>query len=419
MPVKIGADGKVVTPVATAGAARPVDTSSSWVKLLRTKLPAVMGLTPMKGLPPMALDQFTQNLKWTGSSIPTNMGETLRSLAELLIAHNRVPINVTSADVLKKASAEDISHFREWLTEAIESYEEALDTGVDLSTFQNKEVQTNLEQLQKVLQPTKADPAAQAKLAQIRHALGSPAGPDLSPAVTEDLPPEESGEEASPLVKELMEDSPSGQAGQRPAAEMFQSAEPAVEPVCSGSGSLAAMAVRHCPRCQHDLSLSVPTEVSEEDKDDYILAMQAPRPFEKSYPFLRGKMAVRFRGLFLEEMDWVVKQLGVDERLGRFGDDPVMRPIERRVWAARYQLALQVLEISTEQGLTWQGASKPQEWAEMIDTPPNETFLRPLLSHLTQQVLPSQSLYEMVRIRLGEFNALVNRLEGLALSPDF
>lgn len=182
------------------------------------------------------------------------------------------------------------------------------------------------------------------------------------------------------------------------------------EPV-SGTGADARI-ITNCPRCDFDLTKPDSVEVTDGDKQRFLMASLGNQPFQRIYKLLNDSLIVTLRELRPPELDAIYRQV-YSERQRNL----IASPQDFFETLMRYRLCLQLVDLRTvERVVTFPDSLKA--WGGDA-VPPNPTTLPTILDKVTEDAIATESLQRMLGNLLSEFNRLVAKLEANSQTPDF
>ena len=185
--------------------------------------------------------------------------------------------------------------------------------------------------------------------------------------------------------------------GPKPAGwrqQMATEPEPVAEPVPFAStsppigelSSTGAVGITHCPHCSWDLKRPDPSNPTDEDKRDYLIAaLGGPNNrFTHETSLLGGTIKVGYRELTGSEADAALLQIADDVRKGRVVGDGEWW---QRLMDYRMTQAIDYIDIN--------GVGRVFEGVELSDIESDDGNLTPypaLIGHLLGDVLQSESI---------------------------
>lgn len=176
----------------------------------------------------------------------------------------------------------------------------------------------------------------------------------------------------------------------------------------------------NCPHCGWDLKREDLTEVTPEDKFDFVQSILGSIRFKKSYEMFDGKYKVVFKAITTKEADIAYRQIVIDGQLdynSRIigGTDFYWRNLQ----AYRMVMSLDSIE-SVDYGRVSIPSLEEAE-IEMPDSGPIklQNKLVPFLNHVLDNYLPLESTRSIIGHAYFEFQSLCDKLQVMAESPTF
>lgn len=304
--------------------------------------------------------------KWTlGDPIPVDLGDLMLKIKDRLPPSSR-------ADVLIDANLmaeEDIAQINAMLDEAraIEKKRRQRSEADDIMANMSPSVRAAYEQ---VTGPEIVDDRAQA----VAPAPELPPAPEPAPAPAVDEPSE-------PLQPEDVDSRP--------------------------------VILPFCPRCGWDMRQKFEVEITDADKENFVVTLLGNLRFKKRYDLMGGRMQLTLRALTASENKLIYQQLLADQQAGKVVTEPE--------WYAQfieYRLACSIESVADKDGKLLHAVP---ELKEMRFEPrgPLDTALPAMLDYVSENVLSQEVFKRLVGTYLREFQRLVEALEAMALEPSF
>jgi hypothetical protein len=178
----------------------------------------------------------------------------------------------------------------------------------------------------------------------------------------------------------------------------------------------AGVAIPHqnCPRCKWDLARPFDVVVTDQDKIAFRAALLHPQSkgrFRKEYTILPG-LTVRFRGMTLQEKDWLRKQMKREVRAGNIVSEA---EFYAEMMAFRLACSTERIDFDGDANDIPEVASIPRaEDADSAQTP-----LADMRQWFETEVAPTESLMALLATEHAEFQRLVEALETQGTDPNF
>lgn len=231
--------------------------------------------------------------------------------------------------------------------------------------------------------------------------------------VTEALPPGDgrkvgSVDGISPVFAQLEQAKQAQAASKQPEA-------PAPEPPAPEPSAGGELPLSHCPRCLHDLRLTIDVVPTEADKLTFTAGLLGGQRFVKEYSHLGNNLTMTFRSLTVRERQMVNQQLTYDIDAGKIRGD------------AEYFLALMEYRMIMELASLASADGKMTKIVPEIKTIPYEppadgspeTPLVPMKEWFYDEIVNTESLQHMVSTQYREFQRLVEVLEARSKEEGF
>ena len=176
--------------------------------------------------------------------------------------------------------------------------------------------------------------------------------------------------------------------------------------------------IDNCPHCGWDLKKSDLTEVSEEDKYDFVQSILGAIRFKKAYDMFNGQWKVTFRALTSKESDLAFRQIVIDGQTdfnGRAlgGTDFYWRNLQA------YRMAMSLESIHSETYGTLEIPMLADAQIEDFTGKDLQSKLVPFLNHVLDTYLPLESTRAVIGHAYYEFQALCDKLQVMAEQPNF
>ena len=176
--------------------------------------------------------------------------------------------------------------------------------------------------------------------------------------------------------------------------------------------------IDNCPHCGWDLKKTDLTEPTEDDKYDFVQSILGNIRFKKSYDMFNGKYKVVFRALTSKESDMAFRQIVLDGQKD-FQDRAIAGTdfYWRNLQAYRMVMSLEsitsseygTLDVPTISDAQLEGTAGKDLQAKLI----------PFLNYVLDTFLPLESTRSVIGHAYFEFQALCDKLQVMAESPNF
>lgn len=171
--------------------------------------------------------------------------------------------------------------------------------------------------------------------------------------------------------------------------------------------------IKHCPHCKWDLSQPDDIEVSNYDKQAYVIATCGGISFRKSYTLFGGKAGVEFRSNLFGELDDCYRQASKD--MTAHGGAVAYEDFVDRF--KLYRLVSQVVRLDLA-GNIMNFPESLAEW-EFEDAAPGKTRMQNILAVVTSEAVKSHTVLRVLMKLNDRFNGLLRKVEDMAEEEDF
>jgi hypothetical protein len=261
-------------------------------------------------------------------------------------------------------------------------------------------------------------PFRRPKAAAAAPVQAPPAPPRPRPKPTGWPQPEPAQPPPEPEPEPEPEPAPQATNWRRPGVEPFLppgAAPPPPDPTppIGDLSSTGAIGITHCPHCSWDLKRPDPSDPSDDDKRNYLMAtLGGPgHRFTRDTSLLGGVIRVGYRELTGGEADAALTQIADDVRKNRVVGDGEWW---QKLMDYRMVQALEYIEIQ-QVGRVYEGL----DLDEIETDDGNPTPFPALVSYLLANVLHSESIRRAVGQGYARFQRLCEKLEANADSASF
>lgn len=214
------------------------------------------------------------------------------------------------------------------------------------------------------------------------------------------------------IIDDLLPSTPKKTEEQKPS----ESATAATIPEGAGSG-LVSPGPALCPHCGWDTTKTELTEVTDEDKLDFVQSVLGGIRFKKIYSVFGGRLNITFRALTTAESDTAYKQLIVDAQ-----NDLQSKILSDTSFYWRtlmaYRAVMSIEKIESTDNIIEIPPIDEIDVDEKAYKKPN-TKLFALFDDLVSQVMPTEVMRNTITHLYTEFNSLCEKLQSMAESKDF
>jgi len=170
-----------------------------------------------------------------------------------------------------------------------------------------------------------------------------------------------------------------------------------------------------CPRCGWNMQQKFDVDVSDRDKEDFLVTLLGGNRFTRDYELAGGRMVVRLRSLLADENFLIQRQLLLDQNAGE-----IFSEAEWFLRMAEYRLAcsLEAILDSTGKPTVLNPVLADVKFTPPADQP-NQTALPAARNFVNTKALAHEVTRRLISTHLRRFQRLVEALEAMALEPSF
>lgn len=184
----------------------------------------------------------------------------------------------------------------------------------------------------------------------------------------------------------------------------------------SGSGIVPKGPVV-CPHCGWDTNNKELTEVTDEDKMDFVQSILGGIRFKKVYSVFGGMLTITFRALTTAESDMAYKQLIVDAQSDLQSKILSDTSFYWRTLMA-YRAVMSIERLESKDNIVEVPPIEEIDVDEATYAKPN-TKLFAIFDDLVSQVMPTEAIRNTITHLYTEFNSLCEKLQAMAEAKDF
>jgi hypothetical protein len=171
----------------------------------------------------------------------------------------------------------------------------------------------------------------------------------------------------------------------------------------------------YCPHCGWDTRNKDLTEVTPEDKVNFVQSILGNLRFKKVYSLFGGNLHITFRTLTTSESDMAYKQIIIDAQ----------KDITTKVigdtsfyWKTlmAYRAMMAVEKVESNLNVT---EVPPISEIEADEATVPNTKIFALFDSLVEQIMPTEAMRNAIAHTYNEFNSLCEKLQSMAESKDF
>jgi hypothetical protein len=170
-----------------------------------------------------------------------------------------------------------------------------------------------------------------------------------------------------------------------------------------------------CPRCGWNMQQKFDVDVSDQDKEDFLVTLLGGGRFTRDYELAGGRMVVRLRSLLADENFLIQRQLLLDQNAGE-----IFSEAEWFLRLSEYRLACSLAAILDSNGkpTMLNPALADVKFTAPADQP-NQTALPTARQFINTKALAHEVTRRLISTHLRRFQRLVEALEAMALEPSF
>jgi hypothetical protein len=189
-------------------------------------------------------------------------------------------------------------------------------------------------------------------------------------------------------------------------------------PVTSEAGITPPMAILpFCPRCGWDMQQKYDVEVTDSDKEDFLVTILGGSRFTRNFELLGGKLVLQFRSMLADENFDVQRQLLLDQN-----DGLILSEAEWFLRMFEYRMACSLAAVYDANGKPLVIVPQLSDFKlELKSAPdkPNQTALPIAREFVHTKALAHEVTRRLAASQLRKFQRLVEAMEAMALEPSF
>lgn len=170
-----------------------------------------------------------------------------------------------------------------------------------------------------------------------------------------------------------------------------------------------------CPHCGWDTRKKELTEVTDDDKANFVQSLLGGLRFKKTYSLFGGKLRIVYRTLTTYESDMAYKQVLIDAQKDIHTKAIADSSFYWRTLMA-YRAMMAVERVESDINVV---EVPPVSEIEADPAEPPNTKIFALFDSLVEQIMPNEALRNAISHTYTEFNALCEKLQSMAESKDF
>lgn len=192
--------------------------------------------------------------------------------------------------------------------------------------------------------------------------------------------------------------------------------DPTPTPPPDEAGIIPPMAILpFCPRCGWDMQQKFDVEVTDRDKEDFLVTILGSSRFMRRFELMGGKMVLEFRSMLADENFDVQRQLLLDQN-----DGLIMSEAEWFLRMFEYRMACSLAAVYDANGKPLVIVPQLSEFKiEINPDKPGQTALPAAREFVHTKALAHEVTRRLAATHLRKFQRLVEAMEAMALEPSF
>jgi hypothetical protein len=192
--------------------------------------------------------------------------------------------------------------------------------------------------------------------------------------------------------------------------------EPVVAAAEPEEGIIPPMAILpFCPRCGWDMQQKYDVEVTDADKEDFLVTILGGARFTREFELMGGKMILKFRSMLADENFAAQRQLLLDQNAGL-----IMSEAEWFLRLFEYRMACSLAAVYDANRKPLVIVPELSEFkVETNDDNPGQTALPAAREFVHSKALSHEVTRRLAATHLRRFQRLVEAMEAMALEPSF
>lgn len=202
-----------------------------------------------------------------------------------------------------------------------------------------------------------------------------------------------------------------------PAVETTAPETPAAEATAiPEEGIVPPMAILpFCPRCGWDMQQKFDVEVTDRDKEDFLVTILGGSRFTRRFELMGGKIVLEFRSMLADENFDVQRQLLLDQN-----DGLILSEAEWFLRLFEYRMACSLAAVYDANGKPLVLVPQLSDFKiEINPDKPNQTALPAAREFVHAKALSHEVTRRLAATHLRKFQRLVEAMEAMALEPSF
>lgn len=187
-------------------------------------------------------------------------------------------------------------------------------------------------------------------------------------------------------------------------------------PAVPEEGIVPPMAILpFCPRCGWDMQQKFDVEVTDRDKEDFLVTILGGSRFTRRFELMGGKIVLEFRSMLADENFDVQRQLLLDQN-----DGLILSEAEWFLRLFEYRMACSLAAVYDVNGKPLVIVPQLSDFKiEINPDKPNQTALPAAREFVHAKALSHEVTRRLAATHLRKFQRLVEAMEAMALEPSF
>lgn len=170
-----------------------------------------------------------------------------------------------------------------------------------------------------------------------------------------------------------------------------------------------------CPRCGWDMQQKFDVEVTDRDKEDFLVTILGGSRFTRRFELMGGKIVLEFRSMLADENFDVQRQLLLDQN-----DGLILSEAEWFLRLFEYRMACSLAAVYDANGKPLVIVPQLSDFKfDVNPDKPNQTALPAAREFVHAKALAHEVTRRLAATHLRKFQRLVEAMEAMALEPSF
>jgi hypothetical protein len=170
-----------------------------------------------------------------------------------------------------------------------------------------------------------------------------------------------------------------------------------------------------CPRCGWDMQQKFDVDVTDRDKEDFLVTILGGSRFTRRFELMGGKIVLEFRSMLADENFDVQRQLLLDQN-----DNLILSEAEWFLRLFEYRMACSLAAVYDANGKPLVIVPQLSDFKfDVNPDKPNQTALPAAREFVHSKALAHEVTRRLAATHLRKFQRLVEAMEAMALEPSF